>query len=648
MRNPLCRIVLLLGIVCTAPAWAQLTEADLAELRARGQEEGWTFTVGPNPATNLPREQLCGLVEPEGWQASARFDPCLPTRDLPASFDWRAVTGCPPIRNQGGCGSCWAFATVGALECNVLIVDGEVVDISEQWLVSCNDDGWGCGGGWFAHEYHDSKTDPCGGTGAVMETHFPYTATDELCACPYPHRYFIDNWAYVGGGGTPSVAAIKQAILDHGPVSVACYVDDAFQGYTGGVFNDCAWGSVNHGVVLVGWDDNQGDDGVWFMRNSWGAGWGEGGYMRIAYDCSRIGYAACYVNFNGSPEILFDYPDGRPLIAGPHGTTFRVNIGAESGAILDGSPMVRWSANGGVWQTLYMTEIGDGEYEAYLPPAYCFSKLNWYVRVQHSFMGLAFDPKDAPNDTYASLVATGTEIQLADSFEDDLGWTVVADADAGNWERAEPEEVASGEWTTQPGEDHTIDGTLCFVTGASAGAGPTDFDVDGGPTHLISPVLNLAGSDALISYWRWFHMSAELDDELLVSVSNNDGATWTHVESVTETQGWTEVTFRVGEVVTPSALVRVRFTVDDSPNNTLLEALIDDFAVERLICILVGDLNCNAWLGFDDINPFVLAISNPAAYEAAYPDCDRMLADVNGDGVADFKDINAFVQLLAD
>jgi len=261
---------------------AQLTAESIAALRAEGVAKGWTFRVGNNAVTHLPLDRLCGLVEPNDWREKGLFTPRKPRLGLPGSFDWRTLTGCPPIRDQASCGSCWAFSTVGALECAVKIKDGVTVDLSEQWLISCNRDGWDCTGGWFAHDYHQFKTDSCGGTGAVFESDSPYVASDATCDCPYDHQYLIDGWAYVGSGGSvPATDDIKQAIMDYGPVSVAVYADWAMQAYTGGVFNDCGSGGVNHAVVLVGWDDDQGTSGVWFMRNSWGPGWGESGYMRI-------------------------------------------------------------------------------------------------------------------------------------------------------------------------------------------------------------------------------------------------------------------------------------------------------------------------------------------------------------------------------
>lgn len=218
---------------------------------------------------------------------------------LPTSFNWCDQNGCTPIKNQGNCGSCWAFGTVGPLESNIKIKDGLTKDLAEQYLVSCNTDGWGCNGGWWAHDYHQWKI-PSGepDAGAVYEADFPYTASDSPCNPPHPHHEKITSWAYVGSSnGVPPTADIKQAIYDHGPVAAAVCVGTAFQNYSGGIFqtNECT--QVNHAIVLVGWDDT---GGYWILRNSWGTSWGESGYMRIKYGISAVGYAATYVVYGGS------------------------------------------------------------------------------------------------------------------------------------------------------------------------------------------------------------------------------------------------------------------------------------------------------------------------------------------------------------
>ena len=294
-------------LVSTTPAFGQLTSEDIAALRERAKEEGWTFRISENSATRRPLHQLCGSYLPPDWEPPALQKAMEPLAyDLPTKFDWRNYRAFPPVRDQGGCGSCWAFATVGVLECAIALTDDVIEDLSEEWLVRCNTDGWDCVyGGFAAHDYHlGVKTDPCGGSGAVYEADYPYTATDGFCDCPFTHQYLIQDWGYASSG----VPYIKRAILQYGPVYVSVYAEDAFQAYGGGVFNACVNDQgTNHAVVLLGWDDTQGEYGAWIMRNSWGTGWGEDdGYMRIEYGCSNVGRNPSYIDYNGEfgPPIL--------------------------------------------------------------------------------------------------------------------------------------------------------------------------------------------------------------------------------------------------------------------------------------------------------------------------------------------------------
>ena len=240
--------------------------------------------------------------EPAAQEAPAAAADVDSTDSLLSSYNWCDDGGCTPVRDQGACGSCWAFGTVGPLESAILIQDGVSSDLSEQYLVSCNTDGWGCDGGWWAHDYHEWKYPPGEpGPGAVYESDFEYTATDAPCNGPYEHHEKISEWVFIGTeNSVPSVDAIKQAILDYGPVSAAVCVNTEFQLYDGGVFNPrrpC--NSINHAIVLAGWDDAI---GAWLLRNSWGPNWGNEGYMWIAYGKSYVGYSANYVVYGGGGE----------------------------------------------------------------------------------------------------------------------------------------------------------------------------------------------------------------------------------------------------------------------------------------------------------------------------------------------------------
>ena len=280
------------------------------------------------------------MIVPDDWREKGIFEPTrlLTSGPLPDSFDWRDGGGVTPIRNQGSCGSCWAFATIAPVESAILRTMGIPADLSEQWLVSCyvDEDHHGCDGGWWAF---DPLIDP----GACLESDFPYVAWDAPCGGPYNYPYHLQYWSYVGTGqsDTPSVEEIKQAIVTYGPVTVALHVGMNFQGYSGGVFDIDERGEINHAVALVGWDDNQGENGVWFLRNSWGTGWGEDGYMRIGYGKSEIGYAAAYALLTplttGSIAGFVRDTSGQPLEAA---TVTAIPGGYSATSLADGSYLI--------------------------------------------------------------------------------------------------------------------------------------------------------------------------------------------------------------------------------------------------------------------------------------------------------------------
>lgn len=513
----------------------------------------------------------------------APFD--LPDEWLPGRFDWREHGGCTPIKDQGTCGSCWAFSTVAALESAILINDGDVQDLSEQWLISCNQDGWHCGGGSFAHNYHMWKTDPCGKTGAVLEADFPYAAEDLPCDCPYRHPYEIDDWGYVGNSESiPPLNAIKRAILDYGPVSVEVATDDAFASYSGGIFDDCSATGVNHLVVIVGWDDSQGTAGVWFLRNSWGTGWGEDGYMRIEYGCNHVGHAANWVHYPTRQKIVIDFPEGLPearLPGEPTGITVRIRELRDE--YIEGSGMLRYRHAGDDFAATPLIASPDGLFRAVLPPAYCNDVTEYYFSVEGVTTGPICCPADAPATTYSSLAGSLTTI-FTDDFETDTGWTVENDPHliAGAWERGIPVGGGNG---GDPPTDGDGSGT-CYLTDNRDG----NSDVDLGITWLISPAFDLAGCEnAKVSYLLWYTNLVGNDprnDLFKIHVSNNDGAEWTKVGVVGPHSrfGWTARSFMLGDFVELTSQVRVRFEASDLNDISIVEAGIDDFQVKILEC----------------------------------------------------------------
>lgn len=238
-----------------------------------------------------------GFKLTKGWAKKVVVKDVEAQAALPRHFDWREQGKLTPVQNQGSCGSCWAFSTVATLQ-DVMALRGKgQVDLSEQYLLSCNKESWSCDGGFFAHDYH--KALPMGG---VPESEFPYVGKQVACKSNLSHPYHLASWAYlpsVNEDTPPTVEAIKNAIYTYGPISAGVGASDAFMTYSSGVFNTCDGTKPNHAINLVGWDD----DGQYFiMRNSWGSAWGDQGFMKIKYGCNYIGIAANYITLSSTPD----------------------------------------------------------------------------------------------------------------------------------------------------------------------------------------------------------------------------------------------------------------------------------------------------------------------------------------------------------
>jgi C1A family cysteine protease len=263
-------------------------QAEIDQMRAEIKANGYTFTVGHNPAMQYDLDQLCSFDHTKAIPVSHAIRSIEEsgksrTMSLPSAYTGYATS----IKDQGQCGSCWAFACVGVLESHILKEDGVEVDLSEQHMLDCNPWDWGCGGGWWPN---DMLVD----TGSAYESCYPYLAYETPCDSSCPIDYSAQSWSFVTEDNVvPPTDLIKQAIYDYGAVSAGIYVEKYFQGYTSGVLNRCKRrvNFTNHAIILCGWDDAK---GAWLLKNSWGTGWGENGYMWIVYECNKVGDGANY------------------------------------------------------------------------------------------------------------------------------------------------------------------------------------------------------------------------------------------------------------------------------------------------------------------------------------------------------------------
>ena len=303
----------------TAPAEIK---RELTDLRQQIETRKLKFKVGYTKAMDYRLDQLTGDIIPDDMPERAKRQNVMAARllkiDLDArrefvkinprilqelvlqcrptatSFDWRRLGKVTPVRDQGGCGSCWSFAVLGALEGSYLIRNNSTTNESEQYVLA-NSGAGSCAGG-----NRQEANAFLVATGTATEASIPYTGTNGPpnpgASTPYQGvaTGFVDDSVDI-----PSVQKLKEALCEYGPLSVSVNATNAFKAYVSGVFNEGANSTSNHAVTLIGWDDTK---GAWLIKNSWGTGWGETGgfgsergYMWIDYDSNRIGRWAQWI-----------------------------------------------------------------------------------------------------------------------------------------------------------------------------------------------------------------------------------------------------------------------------------------------------------------------------------------------------------------
>lgn len=369
-----------------------------------------------------------------------------------------------------------------------------------------------------------------------------------------------------------------------------------------------------------------------------------------AVNVGTQGYAVAItgaINPPAPPSSIVITPDLPSVVAPGVATEIQVTLTPDNDTLV-GTPTFHYRLNGGGFTSAPMSLVGGEVWAATLPAATCDDSPEFYFTATGASSGTNTLPPGGASDPFSTDVGTAVTV-FADDFETDQGWTVGSlfdSATSGVWVRAIPTGGLGA-----PTADRSPDGEYAFITGV-------DGDVDGGITTLVSPTIDMTGPGShTVSYWRWYSNSEGANpnaDVFAISISNNNGASWSPIETVGPagpgtSGGWNQVSFDPASVLPLTATMKLRFLVSDTSGDSNVEAAIDDVLVERLTCTdpsdCIADYNAD---GGVDVLDFLDFIEDFGSCDGQPGPCGAFgNADVNNDGGVDVLDLLEFLDLFS-
>ncbi len=309
--------------------------------------------------------------------------------------------------------------------------------------------------------------------------------------------------------------------------------------------------------------------------------------------------------------------------------------------------------------TIAGTALGGDSYRFDFDNLTCFDAVSYYIEAQDTMGALFRFPAAGATAPLTALVASGQTQTFADSFATNLGWTVSNSGglSAGAWQRGQP---AGGGERGDPAADFDGNG-WAYLTENAAG----NTDVDGGSTSLISPAFDATGGTQVFANYAIYYSNSfggsPNADIMTVEVSNNNGATWTDLQTIgpTSLDVWELFSMRLDDVITPSSQMKLRFTASDFGNGSVVEAAVDAVTIELVECeqpsACPGDIADDfGTLGSDDqvsFGDFLALLGVVGPCPGGTPGCVGDIADDfgtlnGGDGMVSFGDFLALLGLV--